>query len=246
MLIEKIMRQKLFLVCCSLFLLAAMPVWGQTNIIRRQPPTTRNNGVSITAGEYVDLGLPSGTLWATKNIGASKPEEHGDYFAWGETKGYNDGKTDFDWPTYKHCNGSSYRLLKYNSNSRYGKVDNRSELEFVDDAAYQNRGSSWCMPTYEQFKELKDNCSCRWVTYRGTKGLLVKGRNGNSLFFPASGFRMCRGISYFGSDGRYWTRTLKNDSPDHAFYFMFGTESRVLSDMPREMGISIRPVRLKK
>lgn len=79
--------------------------------------------------EYVDLGLPSGTLWATCNVGAYSPEEYGDYFAWGETKGYNAGKTDFSWATYQWCNGSYNSLTKYNFVSGLGTVDNKDKLD---------------------------------------------------------------------------------------------------------------------
>ena len=89
--------------------------------------------------EYVDLGLPSGTLWATCNVGASKPEEYGDYYAWGETE----PKEVYDWSTYRWCNGGRTSLTKYNTKSSYGIVDNKTELELEDDAAYVNWGPSW-------------------------------------------------------------------------------------------------------
>ena len=104
----------------------------------------------IDGHEYVDLDLPSGTLWATCNVGAEKPEEYGDYFAWGETK----TKENYDWSTYKWCNGSEYELTKYCVSGRYGTVDNKTELLPEDDAATANWGSNWCMPTVEQIEEL--------------------------------------------------------------------------------------------
>jgi hypothetical protein len=104
-----------------------------------------NNGAG--SGSYVDLGLPSGTLWATCNIGANSPEEYGYYFAWGETEGYNDGKTTFDWSTYKWCNGSYDSLTKYKYSSSYGTYDYKTELDLDDDAAYVNWGAEWCMPS---------------------------------------------------------------------------------------------------
>ena len=107
--------------------------------------------------EWVDLGLPSGTLWATTNVGASKPEEYGDYFAWGETK----PKSVYDWDTYKWCKGDDYhQLTKYCNLSNYGDngfVDNKTELDPGDDAAYVNWGSKWRMPSLEQMQELRDN-----------------------------------------------------------------------------------------
>ncbi len=107
--------------------------------------------------EYVDLGLPSGTLWAPCNIGAENPEEYGDYFAWGETEGYNGGKTTFEWINYKWCNGNINAMTKYCSNSGLGYegfTDDLTELELADDAAYVNWGPAWRMPSIEQFQEL--------------------------------------------------------------------------------------------
>lgn len=111
----------------------------------------------IGGRKYVDLGLPSGTLWATCNVGASKPEDYGECFAWGETTGYKNGKTNFDWSTYKYCKASNSTLTKYCNNSDYGndgKTDSKKELDLSDDAAYVNWGADWRMPTEEQFKEL--------------------------------------------------------------------------------------------
>ncbi|MCQ2319676.1 MAG: hypothetical protein MJZ90_12290 [Bacteroidales bacterium] len=111
------------------------------------------NGIEVTltaAHEYVDLGLPSGLLWATCNVGADSPEDYGDYFAWGETE----TKSDYDWDTYKWCNGSYNTLTKYNTKSSYGTVDNKTTLELSDDAARANWGGSWRMPTEAEFQEL--------------------------------------------------------------------------------------------
>ena len=93
--------------------------------------------------EWVDLGLTSGTLWATCNVGATAPEDYGDYFAWGETE----PKEDYSWSTYKWCNGSYKTQTKYCTNSKYGTVDDKTELEPEDDAAFVNWGSTWRMPT---------------------------------------------------------------------------------------------------
>ena len=118
--------------------------------------------------EYVDLGLPSGTLWATMNIGANAPGESGDYFAWGETE----PKDYYDWTTYKWCNSTSSGVIKYCTNSSDGHngfTDGKTELDPADDAAYVNWGHSWRMPTMEQIQELVENCSWQW-TGRGQKG----------------------------------------------------------------------------
>ena len=100
--------------------------------------------------EYVDLGLPSGIKWATCNVGATTPEEYGDYFAWGETQ----PKDYYDWSTYKYCNGDEYSITKYCTRSTYGTVDIKTTLELSDDAARVNWGGKWRMPTIEEQKEL--------------------------------------------------------------------------------------------
>lgn len=113
--------------------------------------------------EWVDLGLPSGTLWATCNIGASSPEESGDYFAWGETA----PKETYNWETYKWCNDRDNTVTKYCTTDIYGTVDNKTELDLEDDAAYVNWGSSWRMPSMEQIKELREYCSWEWTQSNG-------------------------------------------------------------------------------
>ena len=107
------------------------------------------------AQTFVDLGLPSGTLWADRNVGAALPEDFGDYFAWGETT----AKSNYNWSTLKYCeDDTGDKFSKYNTKSEYGIVDNKTTLERSDDAATANWGSDWCMPTPAQFQELYDNC----------------------------------------------------------------------------------------
>ena len=196
--------------------------------------------------DYVDLGLPSGTLWATCNIGASKPEEYGSYFAWGETVGYFGGKTTFNWSTYKWCNGSYGTQTKYNTSSSYGTVDNKTELELADDAAYVNWGKQWRMPSHEQFEELiNSNYTNTTLTYwNGVVGLVITSKkNGNSIFLPAAGYRDGTSLDY--ADGLYWSRTLSTDDPDHAWCLGFGRSlfHTSIYDYDRYYGQSVRPVR---
>ena len=195
----------------------------------------------------VDLGLPSGTLWATMNVGASKPEEYGDYFAWGETEGYNSGKILFYWSTYKWCNGSEKTLTKYCTYSSYGNngfTDNKTELDPEDDAAYVNWGKEWRMPTFQQLCELKYQCKWTWKTINNVKGYLVEGKNGNAIFLPAAG--ECSGNYKFeGSTGLLWSRTLRSGYPFRASCLIF-TDSSVETSFcmeDRNQGQSIRPVR---
>ncbi|MBR5086054.1 MAG: hypothetical protein IKX31_03495, partial [Muribaculaceae bacterium] len=137
--------------------------------------------------DCVDLGLPSGTLWATTNIGATNPEDFGDYFAWGEIM----PKDVYDWSTYMWCNGSNFALTKYNNDSSHGNngfVDNKTELDPEDDAATANWGSEWRMPSLEQIQELLNNCTTQWTAINGVNGrLLTSTINGETLFLPANG-----------------------------------------------------------
>ena len=113
--------------------------------------------------EWVDLGLPSGTLWATCNVGANSPEEYGDYFAWGETQ----PKEYYDWSTYQYCNGSHYMLTKYCPTSGYGYngfTDNLTILLPEDDASTVNCGSDWRIPTSEEWRELFSYTTSTWST----------------------------------------------------------------------------------
>ena len=198
--------------------------------------------------EYVDLGLPSGTLWATCNIGANNPEEYGDYFAWGETEGYNDGKTDFSWSTYKWCKGSYDMLTKYCGWGEYGYngfTDNKTELDLEDDAAYVNWGPEWRMPTYEQFRELyNSNTTTEWTTQNGVYGRKITSKaNGNSIFLPAAGYRSNSSLNCVGSHGFYRSRTLCSDLSYRAWHLIFRTSYISMEDYDRCLGQSVRPVR---
>ena len=160
---------------------------------------------------YVDLGLPSGTLWATYNIGADSPEDAGDYFAWGETE----TKAFYDWKNYKYSTYSddSYKLNKYCTDSNFGLngvADSLTVLETVDDVVVARWGSDWRMPTSEEYNELYQNTSFTWTTLNGVSGRLLTGSNGNSIFLPATGFYLddtliCTGL------GIYWSSSLQTE-----------------------------------
>ena len=203
--------------------------------------------------EYVDLGLPSGTLWATCNVGASSPEYYGDYFAWGETIGYNSGKTSFSWSTYKYCKGSSQTLTKYctRSSSGYnGFTDGLAELLPEDDAATANWGSSWQMPSRAQLAELYNSnyTTTTWTTQNGVNGRKITSKiNGNSIFLPATGYRNETSLRYAGSFGAYWSRSLETDWSSQAYGLYFGllngSDYVDWSSDTRVFGRSVRPVR---
>ena len=191
--------------------------------------------------EWVDLGLPSGTLWATCNVGANSPWEYGGYYAWGETE----EKEEYNWSTYKWCNGSFDTQTKYCTNSSYGTVDNKTMLDPEDDVAHVKWGGSWKMPTKEQMDELQNYCTLEWTYVNGIKGRRFTGTNGNSIFLPAAGYRSRGSLSSAGSNGVYWSRTLDSDNSDCAWYMYFDS-SFVGTDYGsyRIYGRSVRPVRL--
>ena len=188
--------------------------------------------------EYVDLGLPSGTKWATCNIGATKPEEYGNYYAWGETE----PKTTYNWSTYKWCNGSSDTQTKYCTSSSYGIVDNKTTLEPEDDAAHVNWGGAWRMPTDAEWTELRTNCTWTWTTKNGVNGYEVKGTNGNSIFLPAAGYRVSDDSYYAGSNGFYWSSSLGTGYPYYAWYVNFYSGNVGGDNYNRYYGRSVRPV----
>ena len=200
-----------------------------------EKPTS--NG-TLNGHEWVDLGLPSGLKWATCNVGATKPEEYGDYFAWGEVE----PKEYYDWSTYKWCNGSFDTQTKYCTDSYYGIVDNKTTLELSDDAANYNWGGGWRMPTYEEQDELYNNCSWEWTTQNGVYGRKVTGPNGNSIFLPAAGDRLGSSLYRAGSYGYYWSSSLYADGPSSAWGLAFRSDNVSRYSTGRRCGFSVRPV----
>ena len=196
------------------------------------------NAETINNHEYVDLGLPSGLRWATTNVGATNPEDYGNYYAWGETA----IKTTYDWSTYTLANGSNSTLTKYCNSSSYGTVDNRTTLEAADNAATQNWGGNWRMPTIDEWQELIDNCTWTWATQNSVNGYEVKATNGNSIFLPAAGCRYVGELYHAGSYGCYWSSSLYTNNPGNAQYVHFGSFYRRTDYNPRYYGQSVRPV----
>ncbi|MBR5468899.1 MAG: hypothetical protein IKU78_00315 [Paludibacteraceae bacterium] len=152
---------------------------------------------------WVDLGLS--VKWATCNVGASKPEEYGCYFAWGEVE----PKETYDWATYKWANGSKTTMTKYCADSSYGNngfTDDKTVLDAEDDAATVNMGGSWRMPTVEEMRELIDGCTWTWKSKNGINGYEVKSKtNGNSIFLPVAGYN---NFADKGLVGYYWSKSL--------------------------------------
>ena len=220
------------------------------NVVSTQNPYTATvtaNSVYVANFEvatnnghaYVDLGLS--VKWATCNVGATTPEEYGDYFAWGETE----PKDYYYWDSYKYCNGSSSTMTKYCIESDYGIVDNKTTLELTDDAAHVNWGGNWRMPTEAEQDELRDtnNCTWTWTTQNAVKGYKVTSKkNGNSIFLPAAGYRNGDNLINAGGIGLYWSSSLSTSFSFYAYYLFFSSVNVGWRSDNRFNGQSVRPV----
>lgn len=212
---------------------------------------------SIDGHDYVDLGLPSRTLWATCNIGATKPEAYGNYYAWGETT----TKSNYSWSTYKYCKGSNNTLTKYctlSSNGYNGFTDGIKTLLPEDDAATVNWGSNWRMPRASQFAELIDTTytTTIWTTLNGVYGRKITSKiNGNSIFLPAAGYRENTTTTGVGTRGDYWSTLLCTSDPNDPdtyvdksgvlLEFRSGKIWIAVISTGRRTGMVIRPVRVQ-
>lgn len=178
----------------------------------------------------IDLGLPSGTKWACCNVGASKPEDYGDYYAWGETQ----PKEVYNWRTYIHCDGSEGTFHDIGSDIAGTQYD----------AATANWGAPWRMPSKEQFEELISNCTSVWTTENGVNGRRFTGTNGTTIFLPAAGFRAISDLHRAGSYGYYYSSTIYESYPDIAWRIFFDWEDVYTGQDPFPYrGQSVRPVR---
>ncbi len=174
-------------------------------------------------------------------MGASSPEDYGDYFAWGETT----TKSIYSWTTYIYYNGEEdVQLTKYCNNSSYGYngfTDNLTILQPGDDAATANYGGR--TPTKEEWQELINNTTAQWITRNGVNGRLFTSSNGNSLFLPAAGYRWGDTLYDTGSYGSYWSSSLYTGFPYYAWYFYFGSGYQYVDYDSRYRGLSFRAVR---
>ena len=184
----------------------------------------------------VDLGLS--VLWASCNLGASIPEEGGDYYAWGETE----TKDDYSWGTYKWCNGAYNTLTKYNYKSSFGIVDKKAVLDLEDDVAHVRLGGNWRMPTYVEYKELMEKCTCEWTESLGVSGTKITGPSGNSIFLPAVSYRYDSFRRWDYNAGHYWSSSLSPGKPDDAYQLDFNSSNVNLRGNFRLYGLSVRPV----
>jgi len=213
-------------------------------------------------GDVVDLGLPSGVKWATCNLGANSPEEFGDYYAWGEIT----TKDNYEWNTYKYCNGTDKSFTKYCNHSHYGMdgfTDTFTTLEDADDAATAVLGSDYSIPTSDDWNELRSQCYWVWTDgYNGTSkaGYIVykaksdagKGPDSYSLsdahiFLPAAGDRGGQDFGPMITYGNYWSASLYESLNQYwAITCYFDASGDVYrGETYRCKGLSVRPVRRK-
>ena len=177
----------------------------------------------------IDLGLPSGTKWACCNVGAHSPEQYGGYYAWGEVS----EKAVYDWDTYQY----------YNYNDNTGIINLGSDIAGTQyDVAHVQWGGSWCMPTVDEIKALKDNCSSVWTTENGVYGRRFTGPSGGSIFLPAAGIRWDGNLYYAGERGYYWSSTQHPDLSYDAYGLYLYSGHAYWGYYFRYYGQSVRPV----
>lgn len=187
-------------------------------------------GEDTNGHRYVDLGLPSGTLWAMCNVGADSPEDYGGYFTWGEIEPKSDSNSGmfFDMDGYK-----------------YNIHNGKTELDLEDDAAYMNWGEGWHMPSTAQQEELCTECIWTWKSVKGITGYEVKSKkNKNSIFLPAAGYPSGGGAGIAGSNGSFWSRSLLYTVESDCAYVMYFNLSQIGIGAGYRYDVhSIRPVR---
>lgn len=187
----------------------------------------------------VDLGLPSGLKWASFNVGATAPEEYGDYYAWGEVA----TKSDYSQATYEHfkvVSGTDADGFDYEEQV-WVDLGDISGTEY--DVAHQKWGGSWRMPTQSEFDELYNCCTWKWGAKNTVYGIKVTGSNGNWIFLPAAGYRDGTDLFWYSSCGEYWSGTPYSYNPEYAYVLDISSSVFYPKDLRfRYFGISIRPV----
>ena len=205
-----------------------------------------NGRPSYNGHDYMDMGLPSGTKWATCNIGANKPEQYGNYYSWGETE----PKKSYSWRNYLNVLDASFK----DQNTCGTERDPLKEFVYpnfktlagtVYDVAHVKWGGSWVMPSDAQFHELfnEDHCTLGWVTQNGVNGFKVTSLvNGNSLFFPAAGDMFDDELTDEGSFGSYWSATSTENSTFRANTQTFHNNDDRDGHYSRYIGMTVRAV----
>ena len=244
--------KKTYLAILFLIIAGWQAAWAQSVAIRLKDNTLVHYNLSEvdslvfsekTYHEYVDLGLPSGTLWATTNIGADSPEDYGTYFAWGDTE----GNGVFNVEYYKFCIPQTYSMSKYCTRYSEGSIDGKTFLDAEDDAATVIWGSEWRMPSKKQMEELinEEFTSNEWTSQNDVIGLKITSKkNGNSIFLPAAGQRFGWTSESEGALGSFWSRSLENTTSRVAHTLDFSQSFSVMvSSSFRYTGLPVRPIR---
>ena len=197
--------------------------------------------VSSEEAIAVDMGLPSGTLWCDRNVGAKSPEDYGAFFSWGNTDPHYPNRDNMDWGDDDDGFDYSFDSDTYEKTAGYKLEGN---IDMAHDAARVNMGEPWQMPTEEQIKELFDNCNWVRKTINGINGYLVTSKiNGNVIFFPASGYGYGTTWGNRGANGFYWSsswnsaRDARNLNFNSGGVYPQGTSNRF-------NGFAVRPVQL--
>ncbi len=205
-----------------MFVLSFVPVscGGDSDDDGLNPKESKNK--SHKGHEYVDLGLS--VKWATCNVGATKPDEYGDYYAWGEIE----KKSLYTWDNSRTIDDYDVPA-NISGNPSY-------------DVACAKWGGDWRLPTWDEYLELIDNCSWKWTTQGGKKGYKVTGKNGNSIFLPAAGQWIDDELKYRNSRAFYWSGTWFDYFASNAKGLYFGADFNITHNIYRCNGCSVRPV----
>ncbi len=209
--------------------------YGKTPTPKPKPQTKVSDpDGEINGHGYVDLGLPSGTKWATCNVGANNPSDYGNYYAWGETR----PKSNYDWSNCFDCldnSGNRWDFYKIGGNTQISPYSGH-------DTARENWGGTWRMPTETELEELINKCTWRWTSINGKKGYEVTGPNKKSIFLPAAGCKYGTELRNVGKNGYYWFGTLSSYYSYCARYLSFDGSYRNTYNYYRRCGLSVRPV----
>lgn len=204
------------------------------------------NKTIVSKPQWVDLGLPSGILWADRNIGSNAPEDYGLYFQWGDVQGFSiKNANKFNWSNYKWCSGTSNTLTKYNYNPSYGTVDKTIFLENIDDAAYQ-QNTNYKMPSKENLEELLNNTTSTWETLNDVNGIKITASNGNFIFIPANGQIQNDSIRYDKEYCYFWTNMVNTENRPNNAYSMYANSSGVdIGCAERDYGLGVRAIKFE-
>lgn len=204
-----------------------------------------SQGIQLSDADYVDLGLPSGTLWYNSNIGAGTPTSRGAYFSWGNLEGYVASYTEGDYDGT--IVGYSFIQDNYELTNGYQLSDGYIPTE--NDAATDTLGEGWVIPSPQQFQELIDNCTITWVTIDEVPGkLFTSNINGNVIFLPNNGYGNATTLTSPGFQSAYWTNDEDEEDSSRAYAFVISTS--ILPNLEpvhaeeKRFGFGIRPVKV--